>query len=274
MVPIGILTKDRVAYLDVTLRSLSDTELPGDIHVEVYDDASRLPTTQAYYNTNQPVEVAQHWREDRVWQSHGLDIINKEQRIPVGIRDRMVVRRIDQELSLGVVNASCAVITDLMHTYPNAPGVILLQDDVLFNKDWYARMLQTVDDIPKHTKRPVGLLAGIKLNHRFKNVKAGFYESGITAQCLYVSREGFKLCRSFFERNHFTRIRFDDLLRREMTTRNLWAGCIYPFVCQHFGIQSLVRPDKSWSVNVNGRVGYHAKPPYVLASVVRNFRGQ
>jgi len=275
MIPIGILTKDRVPYLDITLRSLSATTLPPDIRVTLYDDGSSHPHTLSYYNTRDAVPVSVKWPTDLNWRMHGLDLITREERKPVGIQGQLPVQFVPLGGSQGVVYSSCWAISDLFTKHPEAAGAFLLQDDVLFNANWYDRMLQTVDKIGKQTGRPVGLLAGMKLNQLFRHpqLKQGFIESGITAQCLYVSRIGFEACNVFFEARHTIKMRFDDYLRRAMAAKGMWAGCVYPFVCQHFGITSLVRPARIWRNSAGGRVGYHSKPPYVLAESVRDFGG-
>ncbi len=273
MVPIGILTKDRVAYLDVTLRSLSATDLPDDVSVTIYDDGSTAPTAgEYYYSTNtRSVSIQPPWPNDVVWRAASLDIINRTWHVPFGIVQKVHITR--SLASVGVVRASMDAIEDLLRRYPDAPGVFLLQDDAVFNRDWYTRMLQTVDEINKH--RPVGVLAGIKLNSAFKHgaTTGKFIESGITAQCLYVSRQGFEVCRVPLGDTNKTRMRFDDQLRRLVHEHGMWAGCVMPFVCQHFGIVSQVRPNKPWLSSQRGRIGYYSNPPYVIAAAVRNFRG-
>ncbi len=272
MVPIGIVTRDRIPYLDVTLRSLSATQLPADVSLTVYDDCSTAVDTRAYYSTTQVVPSAAKWPTSHHWREHGLNVISDAYVQPVGIQGRLSIVRLGSK-SHGVVNASCRAICQLFQAHPLAPGVILLQDDVLFKADWYDRMLTTVANSTNFTLLPLGLLAGIKLNQRYQLPATPplAVQSGITAQCLYISRLGFERRLAYFTRQHRIVSRFDDTLRREMTAGMLWAGCIYPFVCQHFGVQSLVRPDRKWTFATRGRIGYHAQPPYELADTVRQF---
>jgi DNA-binding transcriptional LysR family regulator len=154
----------------------------------------------------------------------------------------------------------------------DADGVFLLQDDVVFNADWYERMLDTVSRSNMFTDKPIGVLAGIKLNHKLKPGERIAAPSGITAQCLYISRRAFDKVE-FLRKPPAVKQRFDDLLRRSMVTAGLWGGVIYPFVCQHIGVQSLVRPHKRWTASSTARVGYYAHPPYTMSDSVRVFRG-
>lgn len=277
MVPIGIVTKDRVPYLDVTLRSLSATELPEGVQVTVFDDASGSAEAQRYYETNKTIQVETHWPTSRVWREKlGLGVINDNPVAPVGIHGRVNVRRLAKE-PLGVVNASCRAVCRLFDHNPEAPGIFLLQDDVVFKADWYNRMLATIAAADQFTTLPVGLLAGIKINQklRFEGDPPPATRSGVTAQCMYISRDCYQaLLRNYFGKDHTIRKRFDDTLRRNVDGAGFWAGCIFPFVCQHVGIKSLVRPGKRWDQGTKGRVGYYVQPPYALADEVKRFKGK
>lgn len=272
MVPIGIVTRNRVGYLDVTLRSLTASTLPSDVPVVVFDDGSDDLTTQLYLTTNEQVSSAKSWPSHQTWRATlGLGIINDRNTPPVGVKGLLQVDQLGKSPK-GVVEGSCEAIRRLFAAYPHAPGVILLQDDVLFKEDWYSRLTTVALE---HTfSRPLGVLAGLKLNHRYKDIGNPLppvYPSGITAQCLYISRACLKL--DMLKRPQKSKVKFDDTLRRGAAKAGLWAGVILPFVCQHFGIKSLVRPARGWSRGKNGRIGYYVQPPYVLAEGVRSFYG-
>lgn len=272
MVPIGIVTRNRVTYLDVTLRSLSGTTLPAETPVVVYDDASNDRATQAYLRTNKLIQVPRQWPAHRTWhKTLGLGVINAHDAVPRGIKGKVAVERLGNK-PLGVVEASCEAIRRLGALDPDSPGVLLLQDDILLNPDWYTRMLQAVatTDFPQ----PLGVLAGIKINQNFDNkLKKPWppvFSSGITAQCLYVSRTAIETLDMFKERQTSTQ-EFDTILRKRMASNNLWAGVILPFVCQHFGVQSMVRPRRNWHRGPRGRVGHYSNPPYAMTGEVKQF---
>lgn len=272
VVPIGIVTKDRVVYLDATLRSLSATDLPKNVPVTVFDDASATPQAKNYYSTNKVVQVKSHWPKSAEWKKAGLDIVTKPQVSPKGIKGKVTVHTLGKT-SLGVVSASCRAIQLMFQAHPDAPGIILLQDDVVFNHDWYTRLVTTAQDASLYQK-PLGLLAGIKINHSFKarQKKQKVLGSGITAQCLYISRACFTALKTgYLGKTHKTKQRFDDTFRQAIVKAGFWAGCIFPFVCQHIGIKSLVRPGRRWFSRTKGRIGYYAHPPYVIQETVKSF---
>lgn len=269
--PIGILTRDRVGCLDVTLRSLSLTGLPEHVSVTIYDDASREDETLRYYQSNERIEVPSEFRMTKKWRDAGLEVVNHTWMQPTGIRGLISIRRL-ADTSLGVMNASCRAICHLFERHPAANGVFLLQDDVVFKENWYHRMLATIDRAGEFTQRPLGVLAGLKINKKL-DVPASTVavKCGITAQCLYISRNYFRVAGDFFQVEHARRKGFDDFLCLDARRRGFWSGVIYPFVCQHIGVQSIVRPAYRWESREGGRVGYHVVPPFAMSDQVRNF---
>lgn len=270
MPPIGILTKNRAAYLDVTLRSLSATDIPAGVSVTVFDDASTDAATLQYYRKSGTTKLAYNtWPQDSRWQALGLGQLPTGKLEQASIGDKIHVHRAKRPA--GVVKASCTAIRSMLES-SSAAGVFLLQDDVVFNADWYHRMLRTVAESTNFTERPIGVLAGLKLNHTLWP-EAGklAVPSGITAQCLYISRQAAE-CVDFLTNPPNVTKRFDDLLRRAVTKAGLWGGVIYPFVCQHIGVKSLVRPGKRWGTGKAARVGLYSHPPYTMSDSVRSFR--
>ncbi len=272
MVPIGIVTRNRVAYLDVTLRSLSATKLPATTPVYVFDDASDAKESRLYYTTSRSVNVKTTWPGHGMWRKLGLDVINKNDKLPMGLRGTVRVVTLGAQPT-GVVSASCQAITWMFEKYPDAEGVILLQDDVIFKENWYTRLTCAAQDAKLFGKKKLGIIAGIHLNKKIGGGLKGVREGGITGQCLYISRDAFQKTNGFFTRKHSSKQKFDDQLRRVIGRAGLWAGLLLPFVCQHFGVVSLVRPRRSWHRGKKGRIGFYVNPPYSLAEKVRKFKG-
>ncbi len=273
MVPIGIVTQNRVAYLDITLRSLSATTLPDGISVTIYDDASVGAETLAYYRGTDPVSCPSPWPHSKQWKRAGLNFINALHN-PVGIAGKVGVEYLGAT-GQGVVNASCEALRRLFASHPDVPGVILLQDDVVFKEDWYDQMMSKSSDKSLYGKQGLGLLAGVHLNRRYKqSPHPPVVASGTTAQCLYVSRAAFhSLKDSYLKNRHTKRRQFDDTFVRSIGGAGLWHGVMLPFVCQHIGVRSIVRPKKGWNRGKQGRVGFYVGPPYAMADRVRNFKG-
>jgi glycosyltransferase involved in cell wall biosynthesis len=273
--PIGIVTRNRIAYLDVTLRSLTATELPAGQPLIVYDDHSDDEATKRYLYGSEPVDCGRGWpRKNPWWRKMGLNILNERNVVPHGLAGKVRVETLDANRKIGVVNASCRAIVKMFAEFPDAPGVFLLQDDEIFNANWYNRMLETAG---KPTPNGVlGMLSGCRLNKpardKDKAKSVVFLSKSTTAQCLYITRAGFDGARGWLEGHHKENTGFDNHICKHIRRGNHTVCLIQPFVCQHIGIVSLVRPKVTWtSRGQKGRVGYSARPPYALADHVKQF---
>jgi len=275
MVPIGIVTRNRVQYLDVTLRSLSATDLPTDVPVTVFDDVSDNPFVKRYLTSNARLNMQRNWPGHATWRKAGLAVIQQADGPPKGVNGRVHWQSLGNT-PRGVVEGSCEAVRRMFKAHPDAPAVILLQDDVIFNANWYERLCVTAQT--HEFPQPLGVLSGCKLNQVYSALKGQkslppVLASGITAQCLYITRAAHNKL-DMFKLPQRQRKQFDDMLKRRVSNNGMWAGVILPFVCQHFGVQSQVRPTRTWSSRKNGRIGFYAYPPYVVAKEVADLRGK
>lgn len=271
LLPLAILTRNRAAYLDVTLRSLSATTLPEEQPLIVYDDTSDEPATATYLYKDLPVTCGRPWPQNNPqWDAAGLHIVNKRHRVPQGLQGRVRVEPVAAQ-PLGVVNASCQMICRTFARYPAAQAAIFLQDDVVFNADWYARLTAEASAIA--AQRPLGLLAGCRLNRPLaSSAPSVLLGNSITAQCVLLTRSAFEQARAWFESRHQLRNGFDNHLCTAIRRIGQEVHLINPAVCQHIGLVSLVRPKIGWRARgKRGRICFEAKPPYVLADAVKVF---
>jgi hypothetical protein len=272
LVPIGIITRNRHAYLDVTLRSLSATRLPDDQALVLFDDATDDRTTLAYLYEDRPVDVSHRWPRDREWLRAGLDVI-ESRAYARGMGDDMEVIRLGNT-PLGVVNASCAAARFLIERYGYGQGIVLLQDDVVFTTDWLESIVTAAG---RCAPLPPGLIAGMRLNVANPDRQSPTFipRDGLTAQCYYLTAAGLEAARAYLYAKHRARQRFDDSLCEAVRRGGLGVYVMYPPVCQHFGIQSLVRPEWDWRVKTpRGRIDLDAAGPFVLSDCIRPFAGR
>jgi len=275
MIPIAIPTRNRHKYLDVTLRSLSATNLPADQVIIVFDDASDDKETMKYLHTDETVELHQSWQGGPKWHQIGLGTVVSRSRGP-GLKGRVEVIRLGDTKS-GVVNASCQAITQLYERFPadiDANGMLLIQDDVVFNDDWLGRML--AQSLTADEWEPVGMLAGACINRTNKKRESPTFvpERGITAQCNLLTPAGLFGVLPWAQKWHDVWTGFDNKLCAAVRRGGAGVYRCYPAVCQHIGIVSGVRPSWKWRrMHPKGRIDYSAKGPYPLAADVRAFLG-
>jgi hypothetical protein len=268
-VPIGIVTRNRAVYLDTTLRSLSATPL-SSTSVTVYDDSSDDCSTRAYLYTNECISTVHSWPKERQWRLAGLDFL-QDDLLLTGIANRIQVVRISRDPK-GVVSASCFAIRDLFQRNPDSNGVILLQDDLVFKTNWFQRLVSAVCVVAE----PVGIISGITLTGLRDGDVLVAGASAVrfcTAQCYYLSRQFFERGYAWFCRDDHEQVGFDDKICALSHDCGLNVQLLVPFVCQHIGVDSKVRPSRKyfrnrWSL---GRIGFASAPPYAYADSVRCF---
>jgi len=140
---------------------------------------------------------------------------------------------------------------------PDTPGVILLQDDVVFTANWYERLVGQVGRAFQVGRRQ-GIVAGMHLDHRQKRrITRTSPVRFCSAQCYLITRELFEDQRAWFDRNDHEPRNFDKWLCKLLRTKGFELQLLYPYVCQHIGVVSKVRPDSAFSQDdrVSGRIG-------------------
>lgn len=225
-VPIGVLTTNRAVYLDVTLKSLRSSV--ADAPITVYDDASSDEAAKRFLYSSDCFTVEYEWPKYEEWTDAGLGHLEDNPSL-CGISDDFPVVKLDSTV-LGVVTASCRTICDLFRSYPNAPGVILIQDDVVFVKDWYDRIMAEF-----RGGDGIGIIAGMHLDFG-NNIGRDFF----TAQCYLITKVFFELEREWFGRTHSGRRSFDVRVCKRALNAGFGVQLIDPHICQHIGVVSRV----------------------------------
>lgn len=261
MIPVGVLSHNRFQILDATLKSLSATSAPS---VTVFDDLSTHPWAVEYLYGNELVD-GYVWPKDDRWQKLGLDIIP----------DRCYIKPISGKINVvdvggvGVVNASLKAIAHLMTYNPEAKGVILVQDDVVFKADWYERMVAAIGyDMGSGGRQ--GLIAGMTIEESWGKLSLPPMENRrfASAQCYYVSRDFWNACEWMREMTTARR-HFDTHICKRVLKAGFEVHLMHPFVCQHIGVDSTIVP--GFDFLDNRRYGTDVSPPYAMDDEVRNY---
>ena len=274
-IPIGIVTRERHQYLDLTLRSLSASDLPENQILVVYDDCSNAKHTKRYLYTDKKVDVRCELPRDDMWKAMGLhDVYSKAS--SQGLKGKVAVRCVGDK-PVGVMNASCRAIRRLWADHKDLVdkhGLVLIQDDVVFNPDWMSRIESAITRTRK-SRPPLGMLCGMRLNTPLKGVKPNPFlirTRGVTAQCYYLSPAGLAATSNFTSNWHKARQGFDNKMCARIRSNGTSVYLMQPAVCQHIGIVSMVRPKWAWRwKSKKGRVGYQSRGPFPLAAEVRHF---
>jgi len=261
MVPIGIVTRDRHKFLDVTLRSLSASQLPLDIAVTVFDCGSNDPATQRYLYTEAKVSLEYEWPM--------LPFVKDIPRhvAGAGIAGKIPTRRYLQ--SFGVIRDSCRAILAMCSKYDTSSGIIICQDDIIFCQDWYTRLIDAAA-----SKADAGLIAGVWLM-RMLPVAEGpqlVTAGGVSAQVYYVTPAGLEAARDFLRYPPSAMTGFDNKFCAAVR-KSASVYVMTPGIAQHIGITSTVRPEVTWQRwHTYGRIDPTTEGPFSLADEVRYFK--
>jgi len=262
-IPIGIITRNRPVYLDATIKSLLATDLPADIDITIFDDHSDSEDARRFLGTADHFRIEHEWPQSQEWLDEGLCAGLQDDPIVEGIAGRLKVRTIDHEASVGVGRASAAAILEMFGRHPRARAVILLQDDIVFRYDWYRLMIDRIGE----SYRPgwhQGIVSGFHLDYRDRdNPKWPWTARMTAAQCMLIRRELFTTIRSWLMRPDHPGKNWDMRLCDKAFGAKYELHLRYPYVVQHIGYESLVRPN----VISETRIGYGSKGPYCFSSL-------
>ena len=274
MVPIGILSRDRLGCLAATLYSMAATDLPVDTPITLFDDASQDPLMRAFLHGSEPVPVPRLKLPPLPRAAHGLSVVGKVPAVSVPRAATTLQLHCLGDSSVGVFRGSCLALLSLQARYPDAAGYILLQDDIVFKQDWYGALCDTAKT--QVWRRPLGVLAGLRLNRKFQahsvrglsKTTRKVFPSYATGQCLFFDPQAVAAMTPWLqaESQGARRSKWDDTLCKYLDkTLNREVALLYPFCCQHTGVKSLVRPRRTWrQFGQSGRIGFYAFPPYAM----------
>ena len=138
--PILIRSYNRLTNLYYTLNSLYSTILYNS-EITIVDDCSTDKKLLTFYNTNQQIQLSpiskQFLNNDKIKKYIG-DIPQLPTKIN-GIKDKINVHCFQK--NYGDCQGLMKTIKYGFQQYPNAPFIVIVEDDLLFNKNWLTQLL-------------------------------------------------------------------------------------------------------------------------------------
>lgn len=154
MTPILIRCRNRADYLNITLKSLLGTDLK-DVFIVIVDDCSDDETMLEYLYTNNKIEIENKGWIDQIDENVTTEstlFFNPEQLSEADLWKKYI-GNIDYPTTLYGINDKFSIIRpsknmgDLCGLYwtitagfelfKNAERIIILEDDLIFNKNWF-----------------------------------------------------------------------------------------------------------------------------------------
>jgi len=268
MVPIGIVTKDRPAYLNATLRSLSGSSIDGS-PVFVFDDGSVTYQGYIFLYGNEQTYIGP--MPEFPTPPAELQLPNLNDCVSIRCLQGLVnVMRISED-SLGVWNASNFAINFMAATCKNADGFLLLQDDLLLKPDWFQQIQDAIVSLDyqnkQRHKRP-GIISGVTVVHRQEYPPGVVPVGNVTAQLLYVTRPFYEDAIEFFSNRVDIRACYDSAICETARVHGYETYLIHPYIARHIGLVSGVRPGQRWEIY---RQAPDVSGPFAWADKVRCF---
>ena len=278
-IPIGLRTRNRPVYLDLTLRSLLATDL-GDVEILVLDDCSDDPLTKEYLSTDDVIELP----EPHVWPESG-PFVRFCGELPTSTNLRGVkskVRVESPESRKGVRGGIFWCIDYLMESFPGAEYVMVIEADAVFNKDWFTATenaySKTKDQkgpngshlglLTAYDRRPPKPPRGPSMGWTWRSVKklsSGNWGcgNGIGGVHYLVTRAFYESCIPSMKKKYNPALRSGDTsLQALCGAREFSIAATTPSFIQHIGMNSLAWPSKGW------RHARNFLKPFVLAEEI------
>jgi len=267
VVPVGILTRNRVTFLNATLCSLSASHLPSGATVTVFDDCSDEEDAIKYLYSDKSFNLDQVevWPDAASWCQQNLNFLPVLEELR-GISGRVSVS-CGVEAS-GVVNASNWALRELFTAHRSAQYVCILQNDILFSPDWYTRLTTVISE---ELKREQPALISACVISRHPNFKSTHFT---TAQCVAVPRRAWEEM-SFFHTHSNARRQYDEELSRLFRESGHGIRLLRPACVQHIGIRSSVylRSDPyAHFLDGDGRYCHYFEGAYAWSDHVAHFK--
>jgi hypothetical protein len=238
--------------------------------VGVLDDCSETPLAKQYLFTDDIIKLdkphvwpTEHNLWKRIYKTKLSNVTHLR-----GIKSRAVVNQ--PETRKGVRGGIFWCIDHMMKEFPDAPAVIIIEGDVLFNKDWYNATMRAYN-LCKEGKGPngdrLGLLSAYDRKGRFKNPHKNVWgwrsvkklhsgnwgcANGIGGVMYLVTREFYKADITNMQKHYKVGLRAGDTsLQGQCGTCGFNIAVTCPSYIQHIGLESLAWPGKGWRYAAN-----------------------
>jgi hypothetical protein len=270
VIPIVVLCKDRVRYLDTTLKSLSAT-VPSAVPVFVVNDATTDPSMTRYLTGDRAVPISEppFPHSHPQWKRRIGELPEPAEVAGIGGKVGLLLGKSPG----GTRNLGLAV----MHAFEatGADYVIRVEDDVLFKAGWYERLAAVTSELGD-----AGIISGFRYFFRQPQLRpagsnAEALVRGYGGGCLMAaSRQLYLRRRRLFE-NDVRSMKHNDVFWIENCRQaGLRTYVTALSLCQHIGVVSTFTDRGHKQYIVNGRLAKIAPdvtPPFPLAAAVSRF---
>ena len=262
--PIIVRSRNRPVYLDVTLKSLTASNIPDGVDLVVMDDCSDDDIAVRYVDTDDIIKLPEQcvWLgpDHGPWKAYVGGIMPVSQL--VGIKSRYNI--IKPETRMGVRGGVFWSINYMFENYPDAECINCIEGDAVFNADWYEATIKgwrtkRSDKGPNGTK--LGIIScydrkakspNAPMNSIWRSLRklsSGRWNcgNGIGGVHYLITREFWEHSKKSFHVKYNAAARAGDTMLQGMCANAQFSiACTSPSYCQHIGIESTAWPAKGW----------------------------
>ena len=262
--PIIVRSRNRPVYLDVTLKSLTASNMPDGLDLVVMDDCSDDEVAVKYIKTDDIIRLPEQclWLgpSHAPWKAY-VGMIQPVEQL-VGIKSRYEI--IQPKTRKGVRGGVFWSINYMFENFPSAQCIHCIEGDAVFNADWYEAtvmgwrekcnkkgpngehlgILSCYDRKAKSPKAPMN-----SVWRSLRKLSSGRWNcgNGIGGVHYLITREFWEASKKSFQVKHNAGARAGDtLLQGICVNANFSIACTSPSYCQHIGIASTAWPAKGW----------------------------
>lgn len=264
MIPILIRTKDRPFYLNTTLKSLTASNIDDSLII-IADDCSETQLMNDYLFTDNEIEFPEfNWYDeiDKEVTTKGsvvketLNLTDKEiwnryfGNVPIqlnakGLKNRFNI--IQPETNKGVVGGLFWTIYAGFTMFRNADKIIILEDDLIFHKNWLSNALK-IYERNKHSKLGCVSVYNRENPDYSKNSSNFYYEIDKIGGVMYlIPRKIFNIMNAnhLFNDDYSNKAVGGDVKFQSWLISNGYKilNTTESYI-QHIGVKSLARPGR------------------------------
>jgi hypothetical protein len=263
--------------LDFTLKSVIPT-VPHE-NIVVLDDCSQEEVTKKYLFTNETINKDEYdcdfssMHGDPQWIKHVGDLLTPDS--IVGIDGKVAIIRPEEKK--GDLGGVFWCTNRLFEDNPSAPGVILIEADMVFNANWYE---ETLDAVSKclHEKGPngdhLGLFSCYNRRGNKSNCPTGWQwrslarvpntnnwrcGNGLGGVMFYITRQFYESSREEFTQRRPMKRSGDTAIQGLCAIKNFSIASTNYSCCQHIGVAS-----STWGSRKGWRYCKNFKKPFIV----------
>jgi hypothetical protein len=272
MIPILVICKDRVRYLDTTLKSIFST-VSSSVPIFVYNDGTKNLSMIEYLTTSNAINI-ELIDEYPNWNSDWIKYVGfiKNTSLVTGIAGKINVIMSENCCGTSGIGFTCNSIFE----NEKSSYLVKVEGDMVFKKGWYESMCLAIK-----SDESIGLVSGFRYFFRSRgygpvsinelNDRVDLVSSGYTGACVYsISKVLTKKAPQLFVNDIMTMTDYDDFWINGCRGSGMKFCVLKESCCQHIGVTTEITDLNHKQFMKNGKtvkVDFNSLPPFEIGQI-------